>query len=271
MSSDFLDRVVEGFPFLLAPLSQVKGVTSPVVSHSSAQNDSQSNGNSFFRTIGGVGGVISSQVSTLADLFQNGAHEISANAMETAKSVGLAARSLGSELEEKRKLISRHVMTLLDSSPFDPKDQKSISIPYQWISDQELSRISGKLYRESESAKAPTSGRFSEAVCGSLGLEVFSLSAKNATQKLFFSLVHLYLLLLLISSFPAQQTTRVKLTAPNKSVPGSSHTVPDSDTDDSDGSSVDYSVGVRDAPLTFRDDLHMQNPIFVLQTNHTID
>lgn len=262
MSLDFLDRVVEGFPFLLAPLSQVKGVTSPVVSHSSAQNDVKSNGNSFFRTIGGFGGVISSQASTLADLFQNGAHEISAGAIESAKSVGLAARNLGEEVEQRRQMLGKHVLTFTSQamSSFYPKDQKSLSIPYQWISDQELSRISGELYRESQSAKAQPGGRFSEALCRSLGLDVFSLSARNATQKLFFSflhfMVHLYLLLLLISSFPAQQTTRVKLTVPKKSMPGSSCT-DSSDSEDSD-ESFDYSVGVREAPLTCRDDVHIK-------------
>ena len=179
---------------------------------------------------------------------------MSANAMETAKSVGLAARNIGEELEERRQLIGKHVLTFTNQamSSFYSKNQKSLSIPHQWISDQELSRISGELLRVSQSSEVTPGGRYTQALCHSLGLEACSLSASDVTQKLFFGLVHLYLLLLLIASFPAQGTTRVRLVVPRKSSPSSSRTDPDSDNDSEE--SGDYSVGVRDAPLACRKD-----------------
>lgn len=264
MSVDFLDRVVEGFPFLLAPLSQVKGVTSPVVSHQAIHHDTHSSGNPLVRTIGGFGGAISSQAANFADFLQSGAHEISANAMETAKSVGSAARNLGDELERKRELIGKHISTVTNQamSSFYPKDQKSLSIPYEWISDRELSRISGKLFKESKEETPAETGRFAQAVCRSLGLEECSLSATIAAWKLL-GLVHLYLLLLLIASFPAQWTTRTKLIATKRASPNSSHASSESDTSDSEGSG-ENSVGVHDAAATSGNDLRIQNRIFVM-------
>ena len=257
MSTDFLDRVVEGFPFLLAPLSQIKGVTSPVISRASPQSDSDSQSNPFLRTIGGFGGVLSSQASSFADFLQNGAQEMSANAMETAKSMGLAARSLGEELEERRQLLGKHVLTFTSQamSSFYSKDQKALSIPHQWISDQELSRISGELYKESARADEPPGTPFAGAFCRLLGLEECSLSFSDATQKLIFGLVHCFLLLLLIASFPTQ--TNVQMVVPKKSFSNSSHTDSDSD-HESDEFSDEYSVGVRGAHLTSK------NRMFVL-------
>jgi hypothetical protein len=265
MSFDFLDRVVDGFPFLLAPLSQVKGVSSPVVSQPSSHIDPPSKGNPLVRTIEGFGGALSSQASTLADFLQSGAHEISANAMETAKSVGLAARNLGEELERKRELIGKHVSTFANQamSSFYPKDQKSISIPHLWISDRELSRISEGLYEKHESEMPPPAGRIAKAACRALGLEVCTLSATDATQRLLFGLVHLYLLLLLITSFPAQWAKRTKLIVTKRASPDSSHVVSESDSSDSEESGY-HSLGVRDAPLTCQDGIQIKNRLFVL-------
>mmetsp|Transcript_1112 Transcript_1112/g.1802 ORF Transcript_1112/g.1802 Transcript_1112/m.1802 type:complete len:291 (+) Transcript_1112:561-1433(+) len=247
MSFDFLDRVVEGFPFLLAPLSQVKGVTSPVITqHAQTQEAVAPSGNPLFRTIGGFGDAISSQAASIADFVQSGAHDLSSSALDKV-------RSIGEEVERKRELIGKHVSAFTNQamSSFYPKDQKSLSIPFPgWISETELSKISGELSKQSSEAKQDRKRSVTNIVCHILGLEVSSMSASSVSQKLFFSLVHLYLLLLLIASFPAQWTTRTKLVVvTRKGSLNATATQSDSDISDSDDSGIS-SVGIHDAPMT---------------------
>ncbi len=245
MSLDFLDRVVEGFPFLLAPLSQVKGVATPVIVQSTSYHDPTPSGsNAVVRTIGGVTDAISTQAASLADFVQSGAHELSTSTLDKVRSVGTAARNLGEEVERRRDLIGKHVSAFTHQalSSFYPKDQKSLSIPFPgWITESELNRISGQLYTENSSTRDEKGNGFGRLISRLLGSE----PASNATQKFFFGLVHLYLLLLLIASFPAQWTTRTCIRLHRRRAP--SHTT-DSDNSDSDESGA-YSVGIREASI----------------------
>ena len=130
MSFDFLDRVVDGFPFLLAPLSQVKGVATPKSMHQAkTPNHVAPIGNPVLRIIGGVGGVISSQAASFTDFIQSGAQEFAGSAMEKARFVGSTARNLGEEVERRRDLIGKHIsiFTSQTMSSFYPSNQKSIS------------------------------------------------------------------------------------------------------------------------------------------------
>jgi hypothetical protein len=223
MSLDFLDRVVDGFPFLLAPLSQVKGVVTPIVMHpTSNPSESAPAGHNFvFRTLGHFGGVLSSQASNFADFVQTGASEFGNSAAETARSMGDAARNLGEEMERRRDSIGKHMSAFTSQamSSLYPKD-KSVIAPFPlWISDSELDRISSQILGvgdEEYGAKTDNSlvQRLARAWNRFLGLEPSFNGVTGertyATQKWLFGLVHLYLLLILIASFPEQRTKRAK-------------------------------------------------------------
>jgi len=247
MSFDFLDRVVDGFPSLLAPLAQVKGITTPVTSHqTNTPSQSGSGGNPFFKIIGGFGGAISTQAATFAEFVQSGTHDLAGNAIDKARSVGSTARNLGEEVERRRDLIGKHVSAFTNQalSSLVPSNQKSLSVQYpDWITDSELRDLSEDFLDEKVLAKSDHGTSYRQVLSRLIGLDDDSMSASNATQKVFFGLVHLYLLLLLIASFPAQWTTRTKLVVTRKSE-ASSHnaTVPtdseNSDSDDSGASSV---------------------------------
>ena len=112
MSFDFLDRVVDGFPFLLAPLSQVKGITSAIVSQTSssiAQQGGGSQTNPVLKALEGFGEAVSSTSNNIAGFVQHSANEITTNAMNSVRSVGDAARNLGDEVERRRDRIGKHV------------------------------------------------------------------------------------------------------------------------------------------------------------------
>jgi len=246
MSFDFLDRVVEGFPFLLAPLSQVKGYATPINSYqTNTANNIAPAGKPAFRLIGGVGSAFSSQAASFADFVQSGAHEISGGAMDKARSVGSTARKMGEEVERRTARIGKHVSTFTNQalSSFFPSGQKSVSIPFPGlITDSELEEIiSANLFEQNSITKLDHETTYTRIISRIIGLEDTSMSASNVTQKLFFGMVHLYLLLLLIASFPAKWSTRTKLVVTRKTESLSSSYVASVPTDsDSDESGASY-------------------------------
>jgi len=248
MSYDFLDRVVDGFPSLLAPLSQVKGVATPTtMHHTSIPNQVGPGGNPLIRMIGGFGGAISSQAATFADFVQSGTHELAGSAMDKARSVGSTARNIGEEVERRRDLIGKHVSTFTNQalSSLVPSNQKSLSIQFPgWISDTELENLPDDMFQQNSMTASNHGNSYTRTISRIIGLEDNSMSASNVTQKLFFGMVHLYLLLLLIASFPAQWTTRTKLIVTRKDEPASPNIgIPtdseNSDSDESGASSVE--------------------------------
>lgn len=252
MSFDFLDRVVDGFPSLLAPLSQVRGVSTPTIMHqTSIQNQNGPGANPLIKMIGGFGGAISSQAATLAEFVQSGTQELAGSAIDKARSVGSTARNIGEEVERRRDLIGKHVSSFTNQalSSLVPASQKSLSIPFPgWISDNELENLPDDLFRQNSMTSPNNGSGYSRTISRIIGLEDDSLSASNITQKLFFGLVHLYLLLLLIASFPAQWTTRTKIVisrkdeavSPNAGIPTDSE---NSDSDESGSSSIEMPPG----------------------------
>ena len=248
MSYDFLDHVVDGFPSLLAPLSQVKGVATPTSMHQvNTPSHAVHGGNPLIRMIGGFGGVISSQAATLADFVQSGTQELAGSAMDKARSVGSTARNIGEEVERRRDLIGKHVSAFTNQalSSLVPSNQKSLSIQFPgWISDTELENLPDDIFQQNSMTVSSHKNRYTRAISRIIGLEDDSMSASNVTQKLFFGMVHLYLLLLLIASFPAQWTTRTKLmvtrkgeaSSPNAGIPTDSE---NSDSDESGTSSIE--------------------------------
>lgn len=263
MSLDFLDRVVEGLPFLLAPLSQVKGVGAPAIVQSASSQEVSSSGNVVFRTIGGVTDAISNQAASLADFVQSGAHELSTTTIDRVRSVGTAARNLGEEVERRRDLIGKHVSAFTHQalSSFYSKDQKSIAIPFpSWVTDTELSKISEDLYNEVSGTIDEEGSGCTRFIARLLGIESSTFSVAKATQKFFFGLVHLYLLLLLIASFPAQWTTRTCIRMHRRRRP---YHVIDSDNSDSDESGA-YSVEIREATIATKESQIKKSLSYVL-------
>lgn len=257
MSWDFLDRVVDGFPSLLAPLSQVRGVATPIaMQQTNIPTQVGHGGNPIFRMIGGVGGAISSQAATFADFIQSGTQELAGSAMDKARSVGSTARNIGEEVERRRDLIGKHVSAFTNQalSSLVPSNQKSLSVQYPgWIPDIELENLPDDLFAQNAMAGSSRQSSFKRTISRIIGLEDDSMSASNITQKLFFGLVHLYLLLLLIASFPAQWTTRTKIVASRKEDSSSPNAAVPTDSENSDSDdSIDSFVAEKENKLKKR-------------------
>jgi hypothetical protein len=147
MSVDFLDRVPDGFPFLLAPLSQVKGVSSPIISQTSpsSKRSAHASSNPVLKALEGFGEAVSSTsnniaglVHTSAGFVHNSANELTNSAINTARSVGDTARNLSEEMERRREKIGKHVSAFAhqNMSTFYGRDQKLLTVVYpKWVGD----------------------------------------------------------------------------------------------------------------------------------------
>jgi hypothetical protein len=244
MSEDFLERVVDGFPFLLAPLAQVQGVGIPVRSQPASQKLPSST-NSVFKAIGGVSEVISSHAMGFAGALQNGASEVTGHAMNTARTVGGAARTLGGEVAQKPYILSKHMFSLAHHalSTLYGKDQKPLAVVLpNWLGDLSNLNVGDSTSGEPNRSDPPRGRIFHKAFLPFFGQKespaaldeiVPMIHPTHSTHRLFLGIVHLYLLLMLIVSFPAHLTTRTKLIIVRKSAQFNS----DSDLSDSESSS----------------------------------
>lgn len=216
MSVDFLDHVVDGFPMLLAPLSQVDGIATPMNIHQTSRsniNNVDPFGNSLFRFFGGVGDVISSQAVSLADMVQSGATEIAGGALNKVRTISSAAKKIGEEVERRRGLLGKHVSTFTSQalSSIIPAEQKAVSIPFPgWITDNELEELSQKLVNINSVPIWNDETIYIKKISRIVWFKASSMSVSYITQKLIFGMVHMYLLLLLIASFPTKWSTRKK-------------------------------------------------------------
>jgi hypothetical protein len=256
MSRDFLDRVVDGFPMLLAPLAQIKGVSSLVMAVSSTGSSSKTSNtqNPLTRALEGVGGIVMSSATNVVGLVQHSAIEIGSGAITAAKTMGDAARNLGEEVEQRRKLIGKHVTQFahqaLNSMYNGGKDQKAVAALPMWLEtitfDLPLGHEgspSGKTANGSTFRGSPFLARLfgaSNVPNGFAPDEIAPMihQSANTTHRLFLGMVHLYLLLILVVSFPANLSTRTKLVISRKSkITGVQAVSSDSDSDE--GSSTE--------------------------------
>jgi hypothetical protein len=255
MSRDFLERVVDGFPMLLGPLAQVKGVSSPAMSASTAGSSSKGSGdqNPLVRAFEGVSGIVVTSATNVAGIVQQSAIEIGSGAVTAAKSMGDAARNLGEEVELRRKLIGKHVTQFahqaLTSIYSGGKDHKAVATIPKWLETMPFDMPPE--HRSPTGGKAANGRTFREL---SFLARFFGSSdtpndfapdeitpmihpSPNVTHRLFLGMVHLYLLLILVVSFPANLSTRTKLVISRKSK--LTGVQPVSSDSDSEGSSTE--------------------------------
>mmetsp|Transcript_49304 Transcript_49304/g.148433 ORF Transcript_49304/g.148433 Transcript_49304/m.148433 type:complete len:1000 (+) Transcript_49304:1585-4584(+) len=233
MSMDARDHFADGFPFLLAPLAQVRGVSSPVPEGPSASGE-KSKG--IVRFFGNMADAVGSQASAATNWVQSGASEVVGNVGKTAKAVGDSARNFGAEMEKSRSAMvdnvmsfpeqsSRFIMSLMPFKRFRREEKvfqlrvlKSDGSTTGWdnVSNVSLQSILGgpvaqghghNLGRGSEDTSSPMSDE----------IGVIKHPTMNFTHQLFLYSVHLYLMLLLIVSVPGTSTTKLVVKRANSS------------------------------------------------------
>ena len=244
ISKEFHDNVVDGFPFLLSPLTQVQGFHQHVSpSHKQAEEDDEAGNDSHTHGVAWLGGAVQlvgrgimhvgesmvSHASSMAEGTQRTMTNAASHVLQGAKTMLDSARSMSDgmakEMTRRRELVVRRatafsdmVMTTVKRNPLHTLQQ--VLRGHRIEDDPSLLQAEDLLQSNLEAAAAQTKNRRLLLVSRWLG-DVYYYApdeigpmiihpTMNMTRKIFLFLVHLYLLLLVIVSFPGSYSTRTK-------------------------------------------------------------
>lgn len=210
ISYELRDRVVDGFPFLLAPLARAKEFQSPP-----SPQKPQEQGNPLFRVFTGVTESATSHAMGLAGMVQHGAFAMAGHATNAAYSFGGIAQGVGNEIDRRRGLLVKHAILLPDTvMHLVSRDPDPIQTVTDWVSGNATPEDEEELPTRVSSGRVfgyPLSRWFSATYHAPDEIGPMKIRpTMTMRRKLFLTLVHLYLLLLLIVSFPGSYKTRTK-------------------------------------------------------------
>jgi hypothetical protein len=203
ISSDFIERVVDGWPFLLGPLSQVQGMPHPI-----NMNDlpSDSKGLSVGKAVGVIAETMSSHAGDFAAWVHNGASGAANNLANAAKAFGDSAKSVGEGFDRRRDKLWAQVSSIPESGRMflnrhlsrEP-DELAASVA-NYIRRKHSGEIQAK-------RRAVPRGRVFRSSLhrwfgDSVQDEHISSTTDLLSRVLFLYMTHMYLLLLLIVSLP---------------------------------------------------------------------
>ena len=216
ISPELRDRVVDGFPFLLGPLAQVRGIS--IGQTLPPKPSGQSN---FMMTaMTGFRDAVMSNAMEMAGVTKRSATMAAEHAGNAARAVGEAAKELAKEADRRRDLMVKHTvaapatfMKLLS------RDEETLSSISRWMSGQtEEPEIPDEEQSLIEPTRRAPRGRvFGYPLSRWFGEdyhapdEIGPMKIHPTINKIILALVHLYLLLLFIVSFPGSYSTRTKL------------------------------------------------------------
>ncbi len=222
ISLDAKSHFTDGFPFLLAPLAQVKGMSSAVPPLQDLTKKAKSTGNNPMLRLMDAAmnsmGVVNSQAQTLSKWMQDGAAEISSNVENALDGAVGVARGITAELERHRMEMIENALLLQEEglkmissymkSSTEGKEMMALTIVDN--SNQE-SRSPFTFSRGSMFDTYSDDETFRSSVPEILPDEIGIMiePTMNFSHRLFFTTVHVYLMLLLVVSFPGSYTKRM--------------------------------------------------------------
>lgn len=230
-SADFLERVVDGFPHLLGPLAQVQGVTSSAMQQPASPPKHIGSAQLLLKSLGSAADSVTSHtvgaVGAIQHAMQEGAAGAAANAAQAAQSAGDVMRHLGEEAERKRVATWRGMVAMSQQNPTEVISQfatRAKENPSEFFA-QIAAKIKGARQEElpveeeepevDDKDVAPHGRVFRSTTSQWFG-ETLETTDEIAPilhptmNKTILSLVHMYLLLILIVSFPATNTSRTR-------------------------------------------------------------
>lgn len=221
ISVDARAHFADGFPFLLAPLAQVKGMSSAVPTPPSGGRKGKGapahgHGHPVHRLMDAAAhsaGAVQTQAHALSRWMQDGAAGVSSSAIGGALGV---ARGLNEELDKQRRELLENAVAL---------QKEGIEMLAALIKQSTEDEIQGgtalSVVHQAFPSLSPFSNGFDtynreDVARPSLSPTPFAPDAigikieptMNFTHRLFFTTVHVYLLLLFVLSLPGSYTTR---------------------------------------------------------------
>lgn len=211
ISPDLRDRVVDGFPFLLGPFAQVRGIH--IGHHPSTKDNTE---NPFFRSLASFASTTS---SVAADWFDAAHRDFNQMVGETKRHIDTVKQEmhkLSDEFHRRREQMMKQIVSMPQSFMSSlSRDKDDIEDVPSWA-EQNVTPS------EAIASKREPMGRyFGYPLSRWLGDSYYHASDEigpmrvhptmNRTRKVFLALVHLYLLLLFIVSFPGSYSTKTKI------------------------------------------------------------
>ena len=206
ISRDAKAHFTDGFPFLLAPLAQVKGMTSAVPHAQNHTREVIGLSSNPMRRLMGVAihsmDSMNSQAHSLSKWVLDSAAGVSLNAMGSALGV---ARGLSEELDRQRMEFIETAVALQK----DGLEMLSSLAKLSVVGDA----LALTIANQGTSTLSPFPNEYdtyyqeNEVVTDEIGIKIGP--TMNFTHRLFFTTVHVYLLLLLVVSIPGSNSTRL--------------------------------------------------------------
>lgn len=233
ISPELLDHAVDGFPFLLAPLAQVKGVHSvPSPKIPSTANNNKPFDNPLVRAWVGFVNSVGSHASGMAGSAQRGMVDAANRAQQAVVAGGDVLRTLGDSVRAlgdsarvfgddiSRDVLRRRDLFLNRASYFPSIMAKIKKDPIQTVKELMLSRPAPPtlvLMDDEETAhverrlfkRYPWLDQYYPVAPDEIGPMVIH-PTMNVTHKFFLFLVHFYLLVLFLASFPGSTTRFIR-------------------------------------------------------------
>jgi hypothetical protein len=214
-SHDFLQRVVDGFPFLLAPLAQVHGITSSVLQAPYPEPTKEATHAILLKAVGGAVDAFSSHAAGLANAMHQGASDTAANAAHVVHSAGEALRHFGEEAERRRAGTWEHIVALSQQHPgevlaqmvFRSKSEGKRDEPDPEEVPQQDEIVIRRNVPHGKIFRPTTSKWFGETMDAP---DEIGPMVHHTMNKTILTLVHLYLLLILIVSFPPRNANKTR-------------------------------------------------------------
>lgn len=252
ISPDLRDRVVDGFPFLLGPFAQVRGIH---IGHHASTKDSNPAENPLFRTFTSFA---SSTFSMASEWFDTTHRELSQIVEETKvhfDAMKQEMHKISDEFHRRREHMIKQIVLLPESIMNSlSRDKDSIEDVARWT-EQNITPSEAV-----ETKREPMGRYFGYPLSRWLGESHYHASDEigpmrvhptmDSTRKVFLALVHLYLLLLFIVSFPGSYSTKTKILIRKslnrdfslQSMSSSQNLEHLSETDDSDDCGISYEL-----------------------------
>lgn len=228
MSASLIEHVVDGFPFVLGPLAQVRGL------HMGGSDGHRANGPKHQHILKALGStfeaVVVSPIFGLAANVQKISVEATENSIHILETGMDGVQHFFGEMDRKREWILSqlahvNVKDLFEKVPeamarvITQDKAATIQAVSNWVKtnisedegDNKLEKGEGHQTLADDGSGHPLSRWFHEVdyAPDEIGPLIVQ-SSHDLTRKLFLTLVHLYLLLLFIVSFPGSYSTRTK-------------------------------------------------------------
>ncbi|KAL7573638.1 hypothetical protein ACA910_008768 [Epithemia clementina (nom. ined.)] len=241
ISKEFHDNVVDGFPFLLAPLTQVQGFHQHASSKSSKKSEDESYDEVedeakvgafqfLSRAMMQMGETMGSQAASMGDAAQRTMTNTANHLSQGTRAMWDSARSMSDgvakDMVRRREVLMKRAASIPDAVMATMK-RNPVHTIQDWMGrfmsppalKVQIPEISQEGSSSRDAALSPTKSRrlllsrwlgdvyyYAPDEIGPMIIH----PTMNMTRKIFLFLVHLYLLLLFIVSFPGSYSTRTK-------------------------------------------------------------